>query len=102
MEDVSIEEKVDPQDEKFQQYSDALKKMRVNLLTWMNPQKGGRADKREVLEFDLDQLLQGIKIEHEHTSDPDEALKIAMDHLSEIPDYYTRLEKMEREAGVNH
>jgi hypothetical protein len=40
----------------------------------------------------------GIDIELEHTKDKMTALEIAMDHLEEISDYYTRLEKMEEEA----
>jgi hypothetical protein len=34
----------------------------------------------------------------EHTRDIDVATEIALDHLAEIPDYYTRLEEMEDEA----
>ena len=48
--------------------------------------------------YDPDQLAKGIKIEKEHTDDPKVAEKIAKDHLDEIPDYYTRLEKMEKGA----
>jgi uncharacterized DUF497 family protein len=44
------------------------------------------------------QLAHGIKIEREHTKSDAEAREIALDHLDEIPDYYTRLKKMEREA----
>jgi len=44
------------------------------------------------------QLEKGMKIELEHTSDLDEARDIALDHLVEFPDYYDRLEKMEKEA----
>jgi len=44
------------------------------------------------------QLKIGTKIEMEHTKDPDEAKKIALDHLKEFPDYYTRLVKMEAQA----
>lgn len=46
------------------------------------------------------QIQMGIKIEQEHTDDPDLALEIALDHLEEIPDYYTRLKNMESEAGI--
>ena len=48
--------------------------------------------------FNSKELKMGIKIEAEHTDDPDIAKRIAKDHLSEFPDYYTRLEKMEKEA----
>ena len=34
----------------------------------------------------------------EHTDDPDLAREIAMDHLTEDPDYYTKLEKVEKHA----
>jgi hypothetical protein len=40
------------------------------------------------------QLKKGIKIEHEHTKDNNTAKKIAMDHLFEDPDYYTKLAKV--------
>jgi hypothetical protein len=48
--------------------------------------------------FDENELKTGIEIEHEHTDDSEIAKKIAKDHLSEIPDYYTRLKKMEDDA----
>jgi hypothetical protein len=58
--------------------------------------------------FDLEQFRAGMDVELEHgTRDPqtnvtyDDALmtgKIALAHLNEFPDYYTRLEKMEEEA----
>lgn len=41
------------------------------------------------------ELKSGIKVEMEHTNDPDLAKEIAKDHLWEIPDYYTKLKKME-------
>ena len=41
------------------------------------------------------QLAKGIKVEKEHTSDMLVAKEIALDHLSELPDYYDRLQKME-------
>jgi hypothetical protein len=49
-------------------------------------------------QFDVTELTKGIEIESEHTDDPNEAKNIAKDHLSEIPDYYSRLEAMEAEA----
>lgn len=60
----------------------------------------GLAKGKSILEFDLDQIKMGIKVEMEHTKDPYVALEIAMDHLAEIPDYYMRLEKMEKEAEI--
>ena len=49
-------------------------------------------------EYDADQLARGIEIEKEHTDDEKISKEIAKDHLSEIPDYYTRLDRMERKA----
>ena len=48
------------------------------------------------------QLKMGIPIEHEHTKDKDIATDIALQHLDEIPDYYTRLKKMEKSAKSEH
>ena len=48
------------------------------------------------------QLAMGEPIEHEHTQDHDLARDIALQHLDEIPDYYTRLKKMEAEAKRHH
>jgi len=39
-----------------------------------------------------------LKIELEHTDSRAIALQIAKDHLVELPDYYTRLKKMEEEG----
>lgn len=47
--------------------------------------------------FDQKQLAMGIKIEMEHTKDKELAKSIAKDHLTEIPDYYSRLKKMEKQ-----
>jgi hypothetical protein len=48
------------------------------------------------------QLDMGEPIEHEHTKDHDLARDIALQHLDEIPDYYTRLKKMEAGAKKHH
>jgi hypothetical protein len=48
------------------------------------------------------QLDMGEPIEHEHTGDHDLARDIALQHLDEIPDYYTRLKKMEASAKKEH
>jgi Protein of unknown function (DUF5661) len=61
-------------------------------------------------DVDVEQLRMGLSVELEHGSqDPatdvtqdDETItaKIALAHLREIPDYYTRLAAMEKEAGA--
>jgi hypothetical protein len=48
------------------------------------------------------QLDMGEPIEHEHTKDHKLARDIALQHLDEIPDYYTRLKKMEASAKKEH
>ncbi len=60
--------------------------------------------------WDVEQFRMGMDVELEHgTRDPstnvtnDDALmtgKIALAHLNEIPDYYTRLEKLEKEGDA--
>jgi hypothetical protein len=52
--------------------------------------------------FIANQLKMGIPIEHEHTKNKTLATDIALQHLEEIPDYYTRLKKMEASAKKEH
>jgi hypothetical protein len=47
------------------------------------------------------ELKKGIKVEKEHTSDVKKATRIAMDHLSEDPKYYTKLDKIGLEENLN-
>ena len=60
---------------------------------------GGMADKltpAEIFEkFDMKQIEMGLKVEQEHTTDLNIALEITMDHLVEIPRYYSYLKLME-------
>jgi len=58
--------------------------------------------------FDVDQYRRGLDVELEHglrdmhtnvtNDDPIMTGKIALAHLNEFPDYYDRLEKMEKDA----
>jgi len=48
-------------------------------------------------EYDMEQVKMGIGVEMEHTKDPRTALKIALDHLDESSDYYTKLKEVESE-----
>ncbi len=59
----------------------------------------GRSKGKDI-KHDPKELEMGIKVEMEHTTNPLISRKIALDHLVEIPDYYTRLARMESEAGV--
>jgi hypothetical protein len=56
---------------------------------------------RVSLIYVMDQVLAGIKIESEHTSDEDTAREIALDHLSEDPDYYIKLAKVGLEEAAS-
>lgn len=60
---------------------------------------GGAADDKDPSEFDPEALAEGAQHESEHTIDPDIAEEIAMDHLTEDPQYYTKLKKIEK-AGL--
>jgi len=61
---------------------------------------GGKANEKDVGEDDVDaqELSMGIEIEREHTPDIVVSKRIALDHLAEFKDYYTRLKKMEEKA----
>ena len=62
--------------------------------------------------FDVEQFRMGLEVELEHGrrdlstdvthDDPVLTGKIALAHLNEFPDYYTRLDKMEEEAKRAH
>lgn len=62
--------------------------------------------------FDVDQFRRGMDVELEHglhddatnvtDDDPLVTGKIALAHLNEFPDYYSRLERMEEEAKRDH
>lgn len=61
-----------------------------------NKIKGGRADNRSEKDFCPKQLKTGTDHEMEHTSDRSKAQEIAMDHLAEDADYYTKLKDIEK------
>jgi hypothetical protein len=62
--------------------------------------------------FDVEQFRKGMDVELEHGlhdpatnvtgNDPVVTGKIALAHLNEFPDYYTRLERMEEQAKRQH
>jgi len=58
----------------------------------------GLSNKYPNVKIDLGQVEKGIKVEMEHTSNKQVALKIALDHLAEISNYYDLLEEMENKA----
>ena len=52
-----------------------------------------------IKDVDKEELKKGIKIEKEHTTDIKTATRIALDHLSEDPKYYSKLAKLDLEEG---
>jgi hypothetical protein len=58
--------------------------------------QGGRADGKTPDDFPPEALAQGTHHELEHTADRALAMEIAMDHLAEDPDYYTKLKQIEK------
>ena len=66
----------------------------------------------ETAPFDVEQFRMGMNVELEHglhdlltnvtDNDPLVTGKIALAHLNEFPDYYTRLDRMEEEAKREH
>lgn len=85
----------------------------------MEPKKGFNAEEAKVIgdqlgitwdKFDVEQFRMGLDVELEHglvspgtnvtNDDPIMTGKIALAHLNEFSDYYTRLAKMETEADA--
>ena len=74
--------------------------------------KIGEALDIDWIEFDVEQFIMGLNVELEHgridpetnvtNDDPIMTGKIALAHLNEFPDYYTRLDKLEEEAKKFH
>lgn len=62
---------------------------------------GGKADGKKPSDFDSKQLAMGIRHEMEHTNSKAVAREIAMDHLAEDPEYYTKLKDMDKYDRVD-
>jgi len=74
--------------------------MKIKLAKkWQEKIPGGLSVGKTPADFNSDDIVKGINIEMEHTSDIDIATEIAMDHLSEDPEYYNKLEKIENGAN---
>lgn len=88
----------------YEQYRERIKKTHgIDINDYSDSSRGGRADRfpiKGITKHDLDEICAGIEVETEHTSDKMKALEVALDHLSELPDYYTRLKKMEKRGRL--
>jgi Protein of unknown function (DUF5661) len=94
----------DPQkqkgDGKFEGYRAAIKySYQIDIVNFKDQLPGGMADGKPITNYDIAQLLEGIKTERDHTRDNLLALELAMDHLEHIPDYYTHLTRMEQQCN---
>lgn len=65
----------------------------------------------DISKFDINELIMGMSVELEHgtendktdvtNDDPEATFKIVMAHMHELPDYYTRLKKMEKKENIS-
>jgi hypothetical protein len=63
------------------------------MKRWFSKRGSAPSTPVDVSKYDPHQLAICTRVEMEHTSDPLVARKIAVDHLNEKADYYTRLKK---------
>ena len=77
------------------------KKLKEQLKPFKTVEQIAKKHRMDV-SFIQKQLDMGEPIEHEHTKNHTLAKEIALQHLDEIPDYYTRLKKMEAAAKKEH
>lgn len=78
---------------------------------WQDELQGGLADDKTPQDFDPQALVKGLVVELEHVckeahellkDNPEavhKAMEISMDHLTEDPEYYDKLAKMEGEES---
>ena len=75
--------------------------MKEQLKSYKTVEQIAKKHRMEVSDIQK-QLDMGAPIEHEHTKNKKLAVEIALQHLDEFPDYYTRLKKMEASAKKEH
>lgn len=63
----------------------------------LNLLPGGKGDNLDEEDVDQDELMKGLEVEMEHTTNKKIAREIALDHLAEDPEYYTKLEAIHKE-----
>ena len=67
----------------------------MHKLSWRELIPGGKGEGQGPDDFDPQQLQMGQDVEMEHTTVPDIATEIAMDHLTEDRRYYDKLKQIE-------
>lgn len=78
-------------------------------MSMKNKLVGGKSDNMSIKDiadkFDVptsqikNQIKKGVEVEKEHTNDIEKAKEVAMDHLTELPNYYDELDSMEKKAS---
>lgn len=81
--------------------SDKVENIIYEILSDFITGKGFKHGEDDVSQYDPEEIKMGIEVEKEHHDHIPIRKSIALAHLAEIKDYYTRLKKMEKEAGVN-
>ena len=95
---IEQENKKSPEQDRIEKLLEEIKEtVRGGLSDTHTPETIAKKHGVSVKEIEA-QIEIGKKIEMEHTNDSEEARRVAMDHLVELPDYYTRLVKMEKDA----
>lgn len=86
----------------YMKLEEALSKKDVIVLTKSEKNKLERLAKKHKVSFDSlnKEFQKGVKVEKEHMKNIKETKKIALDHLSEDPKYYTKLKKAKLEEKV--
>ena len=90
--------------DKHKEYKDSIYNIyNFDIDTFQRVLFGGKAEKENkgILDFDLNQIIKGIKVEFEHTDSVNVAIAIVMDHLSEFDNYYDALAKTELSLSQN-
>lgn len=67
----------------------------IKTAKWKEQLEGGLANGKKPDDFDKKKLQEGSKVEKEHSTNKNISTEIAMDHLTEDPNYYKKLEKIE-------
>lgn len=66
-----------------------------SITAYQDQLPGGLGDDKQPGDFDPAALKRGLAVEMEHTDDERVATEIAIDHLTEDPDYYAKLATIE-------
>lgn len=77
------------------------KEFGINIYVYHDHLEGGKGDDfkiEDLKKIDLNELIKGIKVEQEHSDNLYECVSIAIDHLSEQSDYYSKLETIHVES----